>query len=155
MAAIARDYLAIPAASVGVERLFNMARDICSYRRHHLKPDTIRALVITMCTDQYLLREELRIIEASNSAEEETLPENINDDELRDLEIEGLISDNEEDSDLDEDADSDQSDDDGDDNMSSAEFPLPQIQVQPERPMGIRQRQDELFERVQRRLSKR
>jgi hAT family C-terminal dimerisation region len=36
LASIARDYLAIPAASVGVERLFNQARDICSYRRHHL-----------------------------------------------------------------------------------------------------------------------
>jgi hypothetical protein len=118
----------IPTASVGVERLFNMARDICSYRRHNLKPDTIRALVISMCTDHYLLSENLQIIKASNSAEEEALPEEIDDDELREIEIHGLISDDEEDTDLDEDSDG---------SSPSTRLPLPRQQGQPERPLGI------------------
>jgi len=43
--------LAIPAASVGVERLFNIARDIYSYQHHHLKPDTIKVFIIIIYTD--------------------------------------------------------------------------------------------------------
>lgn len=46
LAQMAQDVLAVPATSVGVERMFNMARDICHYRRGHLKPDTIRDLML-------------------------------------------------------------------------------------------------------------
>jgi hypothetical protein len=56
---IARDYLIILIVSVGVKRLFNITKDICFYRRHHLKPAIIRDLVITICTDRFLLLEEL------------------------------------------------------------------------------------------------
>ena len=46
LAQMARDVLAVPETSVGVERMFNMARDICHYRRGHLKPEAIRDLMI-------------------------------------------------------------------------------------------------------------
>jgi len=138
LAAIARDYLPIPTASVGVERLFNMARDICSYRRHNLKPDTIRALVISMCTDHYLLCENLQIIKASNDAEEEALPEEIDDDELREIEIHGLISDDEEDIDFEEERD---------DSTPSAELPLLPRQGKADQPLGIKERQARLDNR--------
>ena len=88
---------------MGVERLFNMARDIYFYRRHYLKPDTIRVLIIIIYTDQYLLRKELRIIKAFNSVEEETLLKNINNNNLRDFKIEKLINNNKKDSDLNKD----------------------------------------------------
>jgi hypothetical protein len=47
MAAAARDYLAIPASEVAVERLFSTARDVLGIRRHSLKGDTIRILMLT------------------------------------------------------------------------------------------------------------
>jgi hypothetical protein len=43
---MAKDILAIPAAGVGVERLFNIARDTVSYRRGHLAADTIEEIMI-------------------------------------------------------------------------------------------------------------
>lgn len=43
---MARDLLCIPMAGVGVERLFNYARDMCGYRRGQLQPTTIRALLL-------------------------------------------------------------------------------------------------------------
>jgi hypothetical protein len=46
MAAAARDYLAIPASEVAVERLFNTARDILGVRRFSMKGDTIRMLML-------------------------------------------------------------------------------------------------------------
>ena len=47
LALMARDVLPVPISSVAVERVFNMARDIVSYRRGQLKPETIRKLMIT------------------------------------------------------------------------------------------------------------
>jgi hAT family C-terminal dimerisation region len=47
MAAAARDYLAIPASEVAVERLFSTARDVLGIRRHSLTGDTIRMLMLT------------------------------------------------------------------------------------------------------------
>jgi hypothetical protein len=67
---IARDYLIIPTASVGVKRLFNIVRDIYFYRRHYLKLAIIRDLIITICTDRFLLLEELDNIKAIKEAEE-------------------------------------------------------------------------------------
>jgi len=71
IARIARDVLAIPAAGVGVERLFNVARDICSYRRYSLKPDTLRLLMILNYTNQQQLREEYRQIHLSEEEQSE------------------------------------------------------------------------------------
>src|SRR5437016_171642 len=92
-----------------------------------------------MCTGHYLLREDLRTIEASNDAEEEALPEEIEDDEQREIEIHGLISDEEEDTDFDEDNDV---------STPSAELPLLRQQVESGRPMGLSQRQANLYNRI-------
>jgi len=43
---MARDILSIPASGVGVERIFNGARDVCQFRRSRLQPDIIKALMI-------------------------------------------------------------------------------------------------------------
>ncbi|KAI9881927.1 MAG: hypothetical protein M1823_006362, partial [Watsoniomyces obsoletus] len=56
---MARDVLAVPATSVGVERLFNMARDVCNYRRGHLKGDTIRSLMMMRHRDATDLEAEI------------------------------------------------------------------------------------------------
>ena len=55
MAAAARDYLAIPAAEVAVERLFSRGRDLIGLRRHSLNGETMRKL--TLLRDIYLLDE--------------------------------------------------------------------------------------------------
>jgi hypothetical protein len=46
LSAIARDILPIAAAGVGIERVFNISRDVCDYRRANMSPETIRALMI-------------------------------------------------------------------------------------------------------------
>jgi hAT family C-terminal dimerisation region len=46
MAAAARDYLAIPAAEVAVERLFSHGRDLLGVRRHSLKGETMRKVML-------------------------------------------------------------------------------------------------------------
>jgi len=46
LAAMAKDVLAIPIAGVGVERLFNMARDVITYRRGRLNGETIEAIMM-------------------------------------------------------------------------------------------------------------
>ena len=43
LARMARDILAVQAGSVGVERVFSMARDVIPYRRSKLKSSTIRS----------------------------------------------------------------------------------------------------------------
>ena len=67
IAEMAREFLAIPASGVGVERLFNQARDICTYRRHRLKLETLRLLVILMCIDSFNLKEEHRLSTVANN----------------------------------------------------------------------------------------
>ena len=47
MAAAARDYLAIPATEVSVERVFSEARGAIQDNRHSLKGDTIRILMLS------------------------------------------------------------------------------------------------------------
>jgi hypothetical protein len=72
LAKMARDFLAIPATGIGVERLFNSARDVCHYRRGRLLPDTIHAIMIQMCTDRFNLKEEYaRIAEDINTEEDD------------------------------------------------------------------------------------
>lgn len=46
LAQVAKDILAIPVSQVGVERVFNTARDVIGDRRHRLSPQTIRQLVV-------------------------------------------------------------------------------------------------------------
>lgn len=75
LARLARDNLSIPASGAGVERLFNCARDICHYRRGQLKKNTIRDLMIHLCSTKFerehseldLIREQLSIGEAALS----------------------------------------------------------------------------------------
>jgi hAT family C-terminal dimerisation region len=44
---MARDYLAIPATSVAVERVFSKSRHICANLRSSLKENTIRMALLT------------------------------------------------------------------------------------------------------------
>lgn len=44
---MARDYLAIPATSISVERVFSKSRHICSDLRSSLKEDTIKMALLT------------------------------------------------------------------------------------------------------------
>jgi hypothetical protein len=46
--------------SVGVEWLFNSARDICHYRRGPLNPKTVQDLIMFMCTSRFEVQEEQR-----------------------------------------------------------------------------------------------
>jgi hypothetical protein len=46
MAQAARDYLAIPASEVDIERLFSLGRDILGIRRFSMSMDTLRTLVL-------------------------------------------------------------------------------------------------------------
>ncbi|KAJ5666538.1 uncharacterized protein N7477_008986 [Penicillium maclennaniae] len=48
-----RDIFSIPATGAGVERLFNLARDICYYRRGRLNLTTIQDLMIFSCLTQF------------------------------------------------------------------------------------------------------
>ena len=45
-AQMAKDILAMPISGIGVERLFNTARDNCQYCQHSLSTSTIRYLMI-------------------------------------------------------------------------------------------------------------
>ncbi|KAK9475625.1 hypothetical protein V1514DRAFT_320162 [Lipomyces japonicus] len=42
----ARDYLAIPAAELSIERLFSGGRDLIGVRRYNLNGDTMRKLIL-------------------------------------------------------------------------------------------------------------
>ncbi|CAG7945922.1 unnamed protein product [Penicillium salamii] len=95
IARLARDVLSIPASGVGVEWLFNSARDICHYRRGSLQPQTILDLMMYMCTSQFEIHEEERIMlseylsaQEIQAAKEERTQQQLAVD---------LISDNEED----------------------------------------------------------
>ena len=56
---MAKDVLSVPSTSVGVERLFNMARDVCHYRRGHLEPSAIRNLMMLRHHDMKELEKEV------------------------------------------------------------------------------------------------
>jgi hypothetical protein len=72
-----------------------MARDIYSYRRYYLKLMTLRALVILLYTDRFLLLEDLQKIKAAENIEEELFPKELEDNKiLKIYEFKGLISDN-------------------------------------------------------------
>jgi hypothetical protein len=58
LAQMAKDVLAIPVAGVGVERIFSIARQICSYQRNHLDAETIMQLMIVRSYDQLMAGDE-------------------------------------------------------------------------------------------------
>jgi hypothetical protein len=95
---IARDYLIIPAASVGVKRLFNITRNIYFYRRHYLKPAIIRDLIIMICIDRFLLLKELDNIKVIKEVKEVRLLKELEDQKIFKIkDLKGLIN-NKEDS---------------------------------------------------------
>ena len=106
LASLARDILAIPASGAGVERLFNCARDICHYRRGQLKPETIRDLMLQMCSSKFELEQaELDFTKEYLSAGEGALidQERSSVQPVTDLEWFEPISDDEEDDEEDRD----------------------------------------------------
>ena len=61
-----RDILAAPATTVGVERLFNQAHDICHYRRSRLSAESISASMMVKVFDWIELLDELEAIKESD-----------------------------------------------------------------------------------------
>lgn len=113
LARIARDILSIPASGAGVERLFNCARDICHYRRGHLKSDTIKSLMLHLFSSKFELEHsQLQIIKEYLSAgeaamfdqERAPLPPLQNLDPISDEEEEGYEQEDESDNNLEDDA---------------------------------------------------
>jgi hypothetical protein len=103
LASIARDYLAIPASGVGVERLFNTARDVVSYRRHNLTPYTIGQIMVATCSSRFddlaEMRQQTRDTEDADWAPDESDCESDDDTATEDDEDEyaykDMISDDE------------------------------------------------------------
>ncbi len=58
LAMIAHDFLAIAASGVRVEHLFNSCQDICHYYQSQLAPDTIHTIMIQICNDQFVLKQD-------------------------------------------------------------------------------------------------
>jgi hypothetical protein len=79
---MARDFLAIPAAGAGVERIFNISRDFVSYRRHNLKGPTVRLLMLIMAIDKFNLRESYKSIQMCEEWESPNPDEDDDQDEL-------------------------------------------------------------------------
>lgn len=93
---MARDFLAVPASSVGPENLFSTARDICHYRRNRLAPETIEALITQMCSDRFALSCEFEFLEdEDNSTSQAKGPGSPDAGEPLELEPECLISETE------------------------------------------------------------
>lgn len=101
MALIARDFLAIAVTSVGVESLFNSARDICHYRRSRLAPETIEAIMLQMCTDNFRIADEFKFTSDTNDLEDDF--SSVFDESMEDLKEVNYISENEQDEGNDED----------------------------------------------------
>jgi hypothetical protein len=67
LARMARDILAVQGGSVGVERVFSMARDVIPYRRSRLKSSTIRSSMLVKSYENDELR---RVLEGHDSERE-------------------------------------------------------------------------------------
>jgi len=63
VARMAKDILAIPLAGVGVERVFNLGRDTCNYRRGHLHGETIKKIMIVKHAHQKDMIDEILLSE--------------------------------------------------------------------------------------------
>jgi hypothetical protein len=97
LASLARDVLTTPASGSGVERLFNSARDICHYRRGSLKPQTIKELMLFMCTTKFDVEsEQLALIDEYLSTQEKQAKKEQKDAQKKEEEFDP-ISDDEED----------------------------------------------------------
>ena len=59
LALMSRDILTVQGGSVGVERVFSMARDVIPYRRSRLKSSTIRSSILVKSYENEELRSEL------------------------------------------------------------------------------------------------
>jgi len=80
-----------------VERLFNSARDICHYRRGSLKPNTIKDLMMSMCTSRFDIEsEQLTFVDEYLTAQEIQAARE-EQDARKAVDEFDLISDNEED----------------------------------------------------------
>jgi len=69
LARMAKDILAVQGGSVGVERVFSMARDVIPYRRSRLKSSTIRASMLVKSYEHEELRRELADHDSEREAE--------------------------------------------------------------------------------------
>ncbi|KAJ5355559.1 uncharacterized protein N7496_012771, partial [Penicillium cataractarum] len=97
LASLARDILTTPASGSGVERLFNSARDICHYRRGSLKPQTIKELMLFMCTTKFDVEsEQLTLVDEYLSTQEKQAKKEQKDAQKKEEQFDP-ISDNEED----------------------------------------------------------
>ncbi|KAJ5355553.1 uncharacterized protein N7496_012765, partial [Penicillium cataractarum] len=97
LASLARDILTTPASGSGVERLFNSARDICHYRRGSLKPQTIKELMLFMCTTKFDVEsEQLALVDEYLSTQEKQAKKEQKDAQKKEEQFDP-ISDNEED----------------------------------------------------------
>ena len=91
-----QDILSIPVTGAGVERLFNTVRDIFHYRRGWIKSETIKEIIMFLCTSRFdldkqkaeILKEFFSIYKIEAGKEEQ-------DKKLEDIKIE-LISDTKE-----------------------------------------------------------
>ena len=80
---MARDFLSIATTGVGVERLFNSARDICYFRRGRLDENTIFALMLQLMTDRFMIKEEFR--RQREEGEEDIIDDEHNEEEAEEL----------------------------------------------------------------------
>lgn len=96
LASLARDILSVPATGGGVERIFNISRDICHYRRGSLKPETIRELMMHRCTAKFEANNEFLALKKEYLSTEEIEMDNEEKGQLLQDYLD-LISDNEED----------------------------------------------------------
>jgi hypothetical protein len=96
LAQVAKDILAIPIAQVGVERVFNSARDVIGDRRHRLSAQTIRQIMMLKDTIFQETQGKLMPLQEStlpSLLQEQTLPQDEIDDLLElpaDLQMEEL-----------------------------------------------------------------
>lgn len=101
LAQMTRDFLSVPASGVGVERLFNSSRDVCHYRRSRLASDTIHSIMLQMCTDRFILKQEFADIAEDikndeddwnllSKKENDRCPQYISDDELESDDLENI-----------------------------------------------------------------
>ena len=61
---MARDVLAVPVSGIGVNQLFNMARDICHYHHFCLKAEMISKLMTMKYFNNVILQKESIITDA-------------------------------------------------------------------------------------------
>ena len=81
VARMARDILAIPLSGVGVERVFNMARDVCHYRRSRLHAEQIRQIMLIKHGDQDHMLD--KVLDSAEELGQEVVREGKEEDDTR------------------------------------------------------------------------